>query len=351
MKFTIALPQSNRVSTPDAIRDVAQAADELGFWALSMHDHITFDGEWIACGSDNDDGAQDVRNVYEPLTTYAHVSALTSRVNLLFSIMLIPTREPLMTAKQIATLDQLSGGRVLLGVGVGLAGNDTDPAFLSVLSRNAGREWEALKVPVGRRGRLTDDRLAAMQALWLQDSASYAGELVEFNDVAMYPKPARVGGPPILIAGNSPAALERTARGGYTWLPNHVKPEEIAGGVGFLKSLHQKHGTEYSGEVVVDLFMRLDESAHAAEEAFPKVIKDALGTELSQRNLVGTTDDLITRVTEYADAGATAMDLKPIYHNVPELMTMMERFAAEVMPATVLRGASSTAAQGPRHRP
>ncbi|MEV3927411.1 LLM class flavin-dependent oxidoreductase [Actinomadura coerulea] len=333
MKFTIALPQSNRVSTPSAIRDVAQAADELGFWALSMHDHIMWDGQWIACGSDVDNGGEDVRNVYEPLTTYAHVSALTKRVRLLFSIMLMPSREPLMTAKQLATLDQLSGGRVSLGIGVGLAGNDTDPAFLSALSGNAGREWAALGVPVRRRGRLTDERLAAMQALWTEDKATYEGELLRFADVAMYPKPAQAGGPPILIAGNSPAALKRTARGGYTWLPNHVKAYEIAGGIDYLKSLHKEYGTGFSGEVVLDLFMRLDASVEAASAAFPRVLRAALGDDLPHRNLLGNPEDLGRRIKEYENAGVTALDLKPVYHSVDELLSIMQRFADDVMPA------------------
>ncbi|WP_179443443.1 LLM class flavin-dependent oxidoreductase [Rhodococcus sp. ACPA1] len=334
MKYTVALPQSNRVSDPAAIRDVAQAADELGFWALSMHDHVTFDGKWIACGTDDDEGVEDLRNVYEPLVTYAHVSAITKRVRFLFSIMLLPAREPIMTAKQLATLDQLSGGRVSLGIGVGLAGNDSDPAFLSVLSANATREWAALDVPVRRRGKLTDERIAAMQALWTEDEASYVGEFLSFTDVAMYPKPTQPGGPPILIAGNSPAALKRIARGGFTWLPNHAKPEEIAGGIVALKQLHNDYGTNFSGDVVLDLFMRLDDSTAAAEDAFPRVLKESLGAELGARNLIGNPADVISRIREYSESGVTTLDMKPIYRSIPELLKMMETFAREVMPET-----------------
>ena len=149
----------------------------------------------------------------------------------------------------------------------------------------------------------------------------------------MYPKPARPGGPPIFIGGNSPAALEPTARGGFSWLPSHAKPEELAQGLGYLMQLHEKHGTSYSGELVVDMFMRLDQSAALAEKSFPAVLRDALGAELPQRNLVGDPDELATRAAEYADAGVTAMDLKPIYHSVDEPRPM-QTFAAEVMPAT-----------------
>ena len=180
MKFSVALPQSNRVATPTAIRDVAQAAEELGFWGVAMHDHLIFDGTWSACGSDHDDGDQDPRTIYEPLTTYAHVAGLTERVRLLFSILLLPAREPILAAKQIATLDQLSGGRVALGVGVGLAGNDTDPRPLALLSENARHEWEALGVPVHQRGKLADEHLAAMRALWTEDAATVQGRFVDF---------------------------------------------------------------------------------------------------------------------------------------------------------------------------
>ncbi|WP_261770271.1 MULTISPECIES: TIGR03619 family F420-dependent LLM class oxidoreductase [unclassified Rhodococcus (in: high G+C Gram-positive bacteria)] len=332
MKYTIALPQSNRVGTPNAIRDVAQAADELGFWALSMHDHIFFDGGLMACGSDLDSGTQDIRTVYEPMTTYAHVAALTKQVELLFGIMLLPARETLMAAKQLATLDQLSGGRVLLGIGVGLGGNETDPEFLPVSSKLAAKEWRALGVPARKRGKLTDERIAAMQALWSEGTASYDGELVSFTDVPMFPKPAQSGGIPILIAGTSPAALRRTAKGGFGWLPSHLEPVELAGAIEELKKLHDQYDTDFAGEVVVDVYMRPDESRAKAIEAFPGMIKDVFGPALGDRNLLGTSEDLATRLTEYAAAGATAMNLKPIYHSVDELIASMERFAREVVP-------------------
>lgn len=331
MDFTIALPQSNRVSKPSAIRDVAQAADELGFWGLTMHDHLMWDGKWVACGSDTDDGTEDVRNLYEALITYAHVSALTTNVRLLISIMLLPTREPLMTAKQVATLDQLSGGRVSLGIGVGLAGTEVQPPFVTALSGNAGREWKALGVPVRKRGKLSDERLAAMQALWTDDVAAFRGELVEFEEVGMYPKPAQSGGIPILVGGNSPAALERTARGGFSWLPNHLTAEEVGMGVVALKQLHEQHGTAFTGEVVHDCFLRLDDSLTAAASAFPRVLRDGLGEDLPRRNVLGDPEDVIGRVHEYAAAGVTVLDLKPVYHSIDELLAMMERFAAEVM--------------------
>lgn len=136
------------------------------------------------------------------------------------------------------------------------------------------------------------------------------------------------------MGGNSPAALRRIARGGFSWLPDHSKPDELATGIGHLEKLHEEYGTEFTGEVVHDLFIRLDSSVEAASASFPRVLHEALGSEnLPQRNLLGNAEDLIARIREYEASGVTALDLKPVYHSIDELLTMMHRFAKDVMPA------------------
>lgn len=306
MKFAIALPQSNRVSSPTGIRDVARAGDELGFWALSMGDHITFDGRWISCGSDSDNGTADVRNIYEPLTTYAHVAALSERVRLLFSIMLLPTREPLVTAKQLATPDRLSGGRVLLGLGVGLAGDDTDPPFVSLLSANVAREWEALRVPVSRRGRLTDERLAAMRALWTDDSASFAGNLVSFTDVELFPKPLAAGRHPdprgrqlpgstrpdrprrIHVAAQSCEPRRGRRRHRLPAAAPHCARHGVLGG-GRARSVHATRRHRERRRV-----------------GSPPGAEGRLGVELADRNLLGNAGDLVARSDSRSTTATTS---------------------------------------------
>jgi hypothetical protein len=94
---------------------------------------------------------------------------------------------------------------------------------------------------------------------------------------------------------------------------------------------NDQHGTTFTGDVVLDLFMRLDDSAAAAE--FPQVLKDALGAVLKERNLIGTTAEVISRIQEYGTAGVTIL-VKPVYRSVPEMLKMMEKFSREIMPAT-----------------
>jgi probable F420-dependent oxidoreductase len=330
VKYAVALPQSSRVGDTAAIRDAAQAADELGFWAVSMHDHIVFDGNWLLCGAEDDEGKSDLRTVFEQLTTFAYVAGITSRVRLMTSALLLPVRETIVTAKQIATLDQLSGGRVVLGIGVGLSGTDRDPPHVELLSRNAAVELAALRVPVSHRGRLADEQLAAFERIWTQDSASYHGELVSFTGVEIFPKPVQPGGPPILVGGSSPAALRRVARGGYTWLPGHVTPEEVAEGLSALARLDAAQEDDLGQECAVDLFFNMNRTPGAANQG---PLKKAFGDQLTVRNLVGTPDEIAGRCRRYRDAGVTVLEMKPVYRNVGEYIQMLETFMSEVAPA------------------
>ena len=119
MKFAVLLPQTNQVASADAIGRAAVLAEDLGFHAISVHDHLQFNGWWVASGSRLPVPGGDDRTLFEAMTTLAFVAARTSRVRLLTSILLLPVREPVLLAKQIATVDVLSGGRFICGVGVG----------------------------------------------------------------------------------------------------------------------------------------------------------------------------------------------------------------------------------------
>ncbi len=132
MKFVLALPQANRIASRSAIIDVAQAAEDLGFWAVSLQDHVVFNGCWIGCGAIDAEGSGDDRNMYEALTTLSFVAGFTKRVRLWTGILLLPIRETVLMAKQVATLDNLSDGRLVFGIGIGLvAPEDEHPEGLN----------------------------------------------------------------------------------------------------------------------------------------------------------------------------------------------------------------------------
>ena len=160
------LPQTNRGSSPDAILQVAEAAEELGFDALTVHDHIVFNGFWVASGMPGASGPGDDRDLYEALETLTFAAARTSRILLVASVIIVPIRHPVLLAKQIATLDALSGGRFVLGAGVGppLRASEYEAIKLGPHRGNAAKEYNAVGVfqlaKIARRSIVIEDDFA-----------------------------------------------------------------------------------------------------------------------------------------------------------------------------------------------
>ncbi len=197
MKFGVCLPQYGREVSLEDLRAVASEAEELGFDSVWVSDHVVT--------------PERLRNSIGPVfldafVVLSHVSALTERVRLGTTVMVTPYRNPLVAAKMIATLDALSGGRVILGVGAG----------------GAPDEFAALGVLESRRGALTDEYLSAMIELWSNDPSSFHGRHVSFDGVRFAPKPTQKPHPPIWVGGRSDAALRRAARFGQAWHPTQM---------------------------------------------------------------------------------------------------------------------------------
>src|SRR5712692_1084970 len=264
MHFAVRVPTSNRVSCTSALIDVAKAAEALGLYAISAHDHLVFNGWWIACGSRDATGPGDDRNMFELLTTLSFLAGKTDRVKLMTAVTLLPTRETVLLAKQIATLDALSNGRVIVGVGVGSGpprGNGADEENANDMRMgahqvNAQKEVETFKVPANR-GKLVNEQLEAMRAIWTDDQATYEGKFVQFREIECFPKPAQPGGPPILVGGSSEAALRRLVRYGQGWLPASASPEQYAAGVGRLRELARELGKPEPTYYGVNIFTTL----------------------------------------------------------------------------------------------
>ena len=197
MKFGVCLPQYGREVGLEDLRAVAADAESLGFDSVWASDHVVT--------------PEHLRNSIGPMfldvfTVLSHVSALTRHVRLGTTVMVTPYRNPLVAAKIIATLDTLSGGRVILGVGAG----------------GAPDEFAALGVPESQRGARTDEYLAAMIELWTNDPSSFGGRFVNFDGVRFAPKPAQKPHPPIWVGGRSDAALRRAVRFGQAWHPTSM---------------------------------------------------------------------------------------------------------------------------------
>lgn len=335
MKFVIRVPTSNAVASPDAILATAQRAEELGFWGISAHDHLVFNGAWVACGSRGAQGDGDDRDMYELVTTLSFLAGATSRLRLMTGILLLPVRETILAAKQLATLDVLSGGRVMVGVGVGASGPGKKDASthlkLGHHAVNAQREYEALGVP-RRRGVLLDEQLTAMRAIWTEDKASHSGEFVEFSEIDVFPKPRQPGGPPVLVGGSSHVARRRALRHGDGWLPNSISPEEVAEGVEDLRAAGAGHREQR--EIGLNIFTVIGESDEAALEFARGTIGRAFDDDqLVRRNLIGSIDTVREKLRAYAAAGVTFVEMKPLYRDIPDLHRIMDVVAEELFPA------------------
>ena len=202
MQFGVCLPQYGREVTFEDLHSVATDAEALGFDSVWASDHIVTPEHMH-------------RNIgpvfFDAFVVLSHASALTSRVKLGTTVMVTPYRNPLVAAKLVASLDALSGGRVILGVGAG----------------GAPDEFSALGIPESQRGARTDEYLKAMIELWTTDPANFRGRFVQFDNVHFAPKPLQDPYPPIWVGGHSDAALRRAARFGQAWHPTHMSPEAL----------------------------------------------------------------------------------------------------------------------------
>ena len=214
-KYSFRLPNADYLgfpATPQAIIETACKAEELGFDALFVNDHVIVDdaprsAPW--------------RNVYDPLMVLSHVAALTSRVLLGTSVLIMPYRNPIVTAKMVATLDQLSGGRAIAGVGAGW--NEA--------------EYDALGVPYHERGTRTTEYLRLWQACWEPGPTTFHGRFFSFDQMHVSPKPLQQPHPPIWIGGSSHASLRRAARFAQVWQPTPTALPELISNQAYLRDV------------------------------------------------------------------------------------------------------------------
>lgn len=204
MRFGFTLPNNYGVDDPHAVVDLAVRAEDLGFDSVWVNHHV------LNVGYVADRLGQ--RPYHDALVTLTWAAARTERVRLGTSVLVLPYLHPMVLAKELATLDQLSGGRVVAGVGVG-----------SLPEENA-----ALGVDYDRRGAYSDESLAVIKALWTEAEATFRGEFFSFEHLVASPKPAQSPHPPIVVGGNRRPALRRVARHGDGWHPLGVSPDGYA---------------------------------------------------------------------------------------------------------------------------
>jgi probable F420-dependent oxidoreductase len=228
MRFDLWLPTANPFATPQYLQAVCLEAEARGIDRIWVGEHVVLFDEYASQYPYAADGRIPVggeTGLLDPLVTLAFMAAHTSTVRLGTAMCLLPQRNPVYTAKEVASLDWLSEGRVDFGVGVGWL----------------REEFEALGVPWQGRGRRTDEYLAVVRALWEEDPSEFHGELFDLPACRQQPKPLQRP-VPVHVGGESEAALRRVARWANGWVPFDQAPEALAALVGRLDEVLEAEG-------------------------------------------------------------------------------------------------------------
>ncbi len=214
---------------PEVIRAVAMAAEAAGFATLWSGEHVVLvdrPGSRYPYSADGRIAVPAAADWLDPLLGLSFIAAVTTTIGLATGVLLLPEHNPVISAKQAATLDVLSGGRLTLGVGIGWS----------------AEEFAALGIPFARRGQRTAEYIAAMRMLWADDVASFTGEFTRFEAVRVNPKPVHGRRIPVVIGGNSDAAVERVAAFGDGWYGFNLPAGAVAERVAALGRHCQQHG-------------------------------------------------------------------------------------------------------------
>ena len=216
MKIGVNLINFGPGANPKSLRRWVQLSEALGYHLIMTSDHI---------GITPDVQSRYPAPFYEPLSLLGWMAGVTSAIEIGTTVIILPYRNVLEMARAGANVDQLSGGRFILGVGIGWA----------------QQEFQALGVPFKSRGAITNEYLEAIKLLWTQDAASYEGRFVSFRDVHTAPRPARSPHPPIWVGGASDAAMRRTVRYGDAWHPIRIRMDWFRdAGIPRLKEIAQE---------------------------------------------------------------------------------------------------------------
>lgn len=237
----------------------------------------------------------------EAMQGLARLVALTERVRVGTSILLLPLYPPALVAKQIADLDRVSGGRVTLGVGVG---------------GEYPQEFRAMQVPISERGRRTDEAIPLIRRLWTGETVSHDGSHYSMEDVRIHPPPSQPEGPPIIVAGRKEPAMRRAARIGDGWFPYLYSPERYAASVEVVTNTAVEVGRDLSRfEWCVFVFVNVDPDGAKARDATARSLGGTydqdFGSYVDRVAAAGTADEVTARLNAFHDAGARHFVLCP----------------------------------------
>ncbi|MDA0265276.1 MAG: TIGR03619 family F420-dependent LLM class oxidoreductase [Chloroflexi bacterium] len=315
MRYGFTLPGRGPMATPENLVKIAKKGEELGFDALLTGDHILVPNH-IASTYPYTEGGEFPGSAsgesMEQITLLAYIAGQTSKIRLVTSVLIVPHRNPLIAAKSLATLDVLSGGRLVVGVGVGWM----------------REEFQALGLPpFEERGAVTDEYIRAFKVLWTEDNPGFEGKYISFDDISFLPKPAQKPHPPIWVGGESRPALRRTAELADGWYPLGSNPtfpmgtpDQLKAGLARLAQYAERFGRDPSE---IETIYRTHQFELTKSPAGP-----------GRLPFVGDAGQIAGDIRSYQDMGVASMILDFLRQtdDLDRMLGLMEDFATEVWP-------------------
>jgi probable F420-dependent oxidoreductase len=258
----------------------------------------------------------------EAIVALARLAAETERAKIGTSILLLPLYPPALVAKQIADIDRVSGGRVVLGVGVG---------------GEYPEEFRAVQIPIEERGRRTNEMIPLVRRLWTAERITHDGRYYPMQDVRIHPAPAQPGGPPIIVAGRQVAAMRRAAILGDGWFPYLYSPRRYAASFATITQAAGEAGRNLAGfEWYVFVFLNINPDGDGAREEAARTMGGTYDQDframVDRVAATGTAAEVTTKLCQFHDAGARHFVFLPATAGA-DPRGVLDRLFGEVVPA------------------
>jgi len=302
MEFGCHLPMFGPIATRGNLIAFAQRMEALGYDSLWVSDHVVIPHTIRSRYPYSDTGQfplPPTTDFLEPLTTLALVAGVTERVKLGTSILVLPNRHPVLAAKTLATLDHLSGGRMILGVGVGWM----------------EEEITILGGPSARRGAWSDEAVRIMKACWSQERASHKGRFFSFDAIACFPQPVRKA-IPIWIGGHTPRAFQRVVELGDGWHAAFAPLPQIEDSLRYLRESCRLAGRRFH-DLAITVRAGLSFRKEPSED---------------RRPLIGTPEEIVDALKGYRALGVQGVLLETRQRDLEDMVGIYETFAREIRP-------------------
>ena len=305
MRFAAMLPNLGGIPNAEVIGPYARRIEELGYYGLFVGDHIALpvrpETRYVGSSTGVAEFTSE-HDIYEAFTLLSYLAGTTQRLRLGIAVQVLPYRPPLLNAKMVTTLDVLSGGRVVLGVGTGWC----------------REEFTALDANFEERGAVADEHIKLFKAVCTGEELHFHGAHFHVEGTRILPRPLQLPNPPIWVGGDSPPAIRRAALLGDGWHPIRLTPDELA------EKRRQLLGMREANQLPIDSYpTALGVPMHLGDDPLPPAFRVALQ---------GSPEAMASQAQAYASAGVDTFILRSTETDFSRYIEAMEQFAQQVVP-------------------